>query len=64
MFMLCEAMKWSHLPWAGGLYDQDPDLLDGFMIIFHERGEHEAKEAKKRENQMGRGKPKVAGKRR
>jgi hypothetical protein len=47
MFMLCEAMKWSHLPVAGGIYDQDPDLLDGFLIIFHERSEHDAKEAEK-----------------
>jgi hypothetical protein len=53
MFVLCEGMKWSHLPVAGGIYDQHPDLIDGFRIIFAARGEHEAEEAKKRENEMG-----------
>ena len=54
MFMLCEAMKWSHLPVAGGIYDQDPDLLDGFLIIFQKRSEHEAREAEK-DRPKGRG---------
>lgn len=48
-------MKWAHLPVAGGLYDQDPDLLDGFQIIFFERAEHEAAEARKRERENNRG---------
>lgn len=54
MFTLCEAMKWNHLPLAGGLYDQDPDLLDGFRIIFHERSVHEAAEERKRDAEMNR----------
>lgn len=49
---MCEAMKWSHLPVAGGIYDQDPDLLDGFLIIFSARSEHEAEENKKREREQ------------
>jgi hypothetical protein len=48
MFSMCENMKWSHLPVAGGLYDQDPDLLEGFQIIFHERAEWEAEQEAKR----------------
>ena len=54
--MMCEAMKWNHLPLPGGLYDQHPDLLDGFMIIFAERSTHEAEEAAKRERESNRGK--------
>lgn len=46
MFSLCAHMKWSHLPVAGGLYDQDPDLLDKFEFIF---GELDAEEARKEE---------------
>lgn len=42
MFSLCEAMKWSHLPLAGGIYAQDPQLLEWFRIIFSERSEYEA----------------------
>lgn len=50
MFSLCEGMKWAHLPNAGGLYDQDPDLLDQFRYIFSARSEHDAEERKKEEN--------------
>lgn len=56
MFQICEAMKWSHLPLPGGLYAQDPDLLDGFLIIFSERVKHDAAEQKKRDAEMNRGK--------
>lgn len=49
MFQLCEAMKWSHLPVAGGIYDQDPALIDGFLIIWHERAEWDKEEEKRRE---------------
>lgn len=55
MFQLCESMKWSHLPIAGGLYDQDPDLLDGFMIIFAARAKHDEEERKKEEAKRNRG---------
>jgi hypothetical protein len=48
-------MKWAHLPVAGGLYDQHPDLLDGFKIIFGIRADYEAKEAEKRDKEMGKG---------
>lgn len=51
MFSLCENMKWSHLPVAGGLYDQDPALLEGFQIIFAERAEFEAEQAEKRKRE-------------
>lgn len=63
-------MKWNHLPQDGGLYDQHPDLLDGFLIIFHERSIHEAEEQKRREAEQNRkmgksgGGRKVAGRRR
>jgi len=26
-------MKWAHLPVAGGIYDQQPALLDDFVMI-------------------------------
>lgn len=65
MFALCEGMKWSHLPNAGGLYDQDPELLDGFQYIFAKRAEHQAAEDRKREKEANK-KPgrRVAGRRR
>lgn len=47
MFSICQGMKWTHLPIAGGLYNQDPDLLDKFNAIFHEISEHEARERAK-----------------
>jgi len=49
MFVLCEGMKWSHLPVAGGLYDQHPDLLDAFRIIFGIRARHDEEQRQKEE---------------
>jgi hypothetical protein len=67
MFALCEGMKWAHLPVAGGLYDQHPDLLDGFRYMFSVRAEKEEAERKKQEaesKRQQRGKAPVAGGRR
>ena len=66
LFSLCEAMKWNHLPEPGGLYAQHPDLLEGFMYIFSERGRHEAaeREKEKREQERKRSGAKTAGRRR
>lgn len=63
MFMLCEAMKWSHLPNAGGIYDQTPELIDGFLMIFAARSKHEAEEQAKKDRGMGKT-SRVAGRRR
>jgi hypothetical protein len=27
-------MRWTHLPKAGGIYDQSPDFIDGIEMIF------------------------------
>jgi hypothetical protein len=67
MFSLCAAMKWAHLPNLGGLYDQDPELLEQFRYIFHAQGEEDARKAKEREREMGKrpsGGRRVAGHRR
>jgi hypothetical protein len=41
------------------LYDQHPDLLDGFKVLFAMRAEHEEEERKKEESkrrsEMGKG---------
>jgi len=48
MYGLCEGMKWAHLPVAGGIYDQDPELLKAFRYIMQEKSAHEAREDRKR----------------
>lgn len=47
LFVLCEAMKWAHLPIVGGVYAQHPKLLDDFLYIFSKRAEYEAAKAAK-----------------
>lgn len=47
LFSLCSGMKWAHLPVAGGLYDQDPALLDAFSYIFQKVAENEQAENEK-----------------
>jgi hypothetical protein len=49
-------MKWTHLPLAGGIYDQHPDLLDKFMYLFAKKSEQAEKERKKQEAEAKRGK--------
>lgn len=44
LFSLCENMRWSTLPVAGGLYDQHPKLLAQWRILFRERSEQQRKE--------------------
>lgn len=34
LFAICSGMRWAHLPLAGGLYDQDPRLLDKWDHLF------------------------------
>lgn len=54
LFVICEAMKWSHLPSAGGLYDQRAGLIDRFHYIFQERNKYEEQEEKKKKaKEMG-----------
>lgn len=53
LFSLCEGMKWAHLPVAGGLYDQDPILLERWRIIFAKRAEYQERERQKQERQSG-----------
>lgn len=49
---MCESMKWAHLPVAGGLYDQHPDLLNGFSAIFSARNKFEAEEQDRQERKQ------------
>lgn len=44
-------MSWAHLPVAGGLLDQDPDLLDKFRYIFGARNKKAAEEAAKHDRE-------------
>lgn len=59
-------MRWNHLPEAGGLNDQHPELLEKFRIIFAKKAEYEESERKRREAESkskGKGKSRVAGRR-
>lgn len=42
-------MKWAHLPVAGGIYDQDPKLIEEFEIIFRRVARKEEDDRRKRE---------------
>ena len=47
-------MKWNHLPVAGGLYDQDPILLDQWAHLFELQAEERQKEAEKQKQEQKR----------
>lgn len=46
-------MKWAHLPEPGGLYAQNPDLLDRFYYIIAERSREQEKQQKKQQQKSG-----------
>lgn len=50
MFSLCEAMKWNHLPGSGRLYDQDPLMIDKWLVIWSERSKHQERERRAQES--------------
>jgi hypothetical protein len=57
-------MKWSHLPVAGGLYDQHPQFLEEIAVIFQVRSEYQERKRKEdeRKNRSKGGKG-IAGRR-
>lgn len=54
LFATASHMQWNHLPVAGGIYDQDPELLRRWRIIWGEQGEQERREAAKRKAEQQR----------
>lgn len=66
MFSLCSDFKWNWLPNGGGLYDQDPELLDAFRYIFSEIKKYEAEQEQRRQREQERRKGsgrRIAGRR-
>lgn len=49
MFNMCSSMQWAHLPVPGGIYDQDPELLRCWRVIWSKQAEHQKAEDRKRE---------------
>lgn len=49
-------MKWNHLPTEGGLFDQDPELLERFQYIFAEQNKYDKAQQDKQERQASKGK--------
>ena len=47
LFALCQQMKWAHLPVAGGLYDQHPQLIEEWSYIFAQQNARDNREAEK-----------------
>lgn len=54
MYHLCSMTKWAALPVAGGLYDQDPELLERFLVIHSEINKAKEEEQKKHKAEMER----------
>ena len=51
LFALCSAMEWAVLPISGGIYDQHPQLIDEWLVIFEAKGRHERAEADRRKRE-------------
>jgi len=44
-------MQWNHLPVAGGLYDQHPQLLEDFLYIFTIKSKYEKEKMDKEQRE-------------
>jgi hypothetical protein len=44
-------MKWNHLPVAGGLYDQHPQLLDEWQYIFSVKADKEKRDLEQQQRE-------------
>jgi hypothetical protein len=53
-------MRWNHLPVAGGIYAQDPELIRKWNIIFDLRAKRQEEE-RKREEMKSKRSARVAG---
>lgn len=54
LWIVCEGMRWTHLPNGGGLYDQHPKLLDEWEYIFRRVARHREEEQRRREEEANR----------
>jgi hypothetical protein len=54
LFAICSAMEWAALPVQGGIYDQHPQLIDEWMVIFEARNRHEQRENERRKRESKR----------
>jgi len=50
IFMTCQAMDFKHLPMPGGLFAQNPGLLEAFQYIWQEQSKAEAAKKKAEQN--------------
>lgn len=55
LFSICQAMNFAQLPMSGGIYEQHPQLLDEWLVIWRVKAEHDAAEAEDRKNQQPQG---------
>lgn len=47
---MCARMDWNHLPVEGGLYNQHPELLEQWQVVWEEKAKYEAEKERKRKN--------------
>ena len=55
LWSMAKAMDFNHLPEAGGIYDQDPELLKQWTVIWGVEADVRRKEQDKRGNKGSRG---------
>lgn len=52
LWSILNAMKWNHLPVAGGLYDQHPAFIEDIEVIFQAQGNQRQKDQEKQQREM------------
>lgn len=63
LYLIAKQMRWAHLPVAGGLYDQHPELLDQWQVIFRLENERAAAEHRKQQAEARKTQSKSRGRR-
>lgn len=52
LYVFCKALKFTHLPVAGGIYDQHPKLIRDWLTIMSIEAQEEKKRQEKQERDM------------
>ena len=56
LYVFCKSIRFTHLPVPGGLYDQNPQLMDEWDLIMAIENQVKAKRQKKQELEANRNK--------
>jgi hypothetical protein len=57
LYTLCKGTRWTHLPLAGGWYDQHPEFVDKAYFTMAQEAKHDAEERERERRKQAQKQP-------